>query len=252
MQNKIGELFSRLSGGQPPKAAEAEFPPDFSAEDIATWRAVSPYTMTSKERVFGLCNAVRYVVDARLPGDIVECGVWRGGSMMAVARTLLEAKDTSRTLHLFDTYEGMPPPTDRDVDHSGVSARAALHDAQKTDHVWAIASFQDVERAIHSVGYEPTKIRMVQGRVEDTIPREAPAQIALLRLDPDWYESTRHELIHLFPRLCPGGVIILDDYGHWQGARKATDEYFAEKGLKVLLNRIDYTGRIGIKPASAA
>jgi hypothetical protein len=88
----------------------------------------------------------------------------------------------------------------------------------------------------------------VRGKVEDTLPAQAPEQIALLRLDTDWYESTRHELEHLYPRLVSGGVLIIDDYGYWQGARQATDEYFAGRGIHLLLNRIDITGRIAIKP----
>ena len=83
--------------------------------------------------------------------------------------------------------------------------------------------------------------------MEETIPTHIPHAISLLRLDTDWYESTKHELTHLFPLLSPGGVIIIDDYGHWQGAKKAVDEYFEENKIKILLNRIDYTGRIGVK-----
>ena len=82
--------------------------------------------------------------------------------------------------------------------------------------------------------------------MEDTIPKKAPQMISLLRLDTDWYESTRHELIHLFPRIAPFGVIIIDDYGHWQGVREAVDEYIRENNIKILLNRVDYTGRIGV------
>jgi hypothetical protein len=89
----------------------------------------------------------------------------------------------------------------------------------------------------------------IKGKVEETIPEQAPAQIALLRLDTDWYESTYHELVHLYPRLSPGGILIIDDYGHWAGARKAVDEYFAEHRLNLFLHRIDYTGRICIKTA---
>jgi hypothetical protein len=85
------------------------------------------------------------------------------------------------------------------------------------------------------------------GKVEDTIPADIPEKIALLRLDTDWYESTKHELIHLFPRLQKGGVLIIDDYGFWKGARKAVDEYFAENNIQILLNRIDDTGRMAIK-----
>jgi O-methyltransferase len=83
--------------------------------------------------------------------------------------------------------------------------------------------------------------------VEDTIPASVPEQIALLRLDTDWYESTKCELEILFPRLVKGGVIIIDDYGCWQGARKAVDEYFNKNNIAILLNRMDDTGRIGIK-----
>jgi O-methyltransferase len=79
------------------------------------------------------------------------------------------------------------------------------------------------------------------------LPEFAPECISLLRLDTDWYESTRHELIHLFSRISKGGVIIIDDYGHWKGAREAVDEYIRENNIKILLNRIDYTGRIGVK-----
>jgi hypothetical protein len=90
----------------------------------------------------------------------------------------------------------------------------------------------------------------VIGRVEETLPQAAPDEIAILRLDTDWYESTRHELEHLYPRLSVGGILIIDDYGHWQGARKAVDEYFAGRSPAVFLNRVDYTCRLVVKPAS--
>ena len=93
-----------------------------------------------------------------------------------------------------------------------------------------------------SLGSGPERIHFVEGKVEDTIPAHAPERIALLRLDTDWYESTRHELEHLYPRLSRGGVLIIDDYGHWQGARQAVDEYFGDAHA-ALLNRIDYTAR---------
>jgi len=243
--SKVLSTFQHWFGGG--KTAAVPLPRDFESADIETWHAVSPFTMTSPERVFALRSAVRYVVQNGIPGDIVECGVWKGGSMMAVARTLLELNDTSRTLHLFDTFEGMPPPTAADIDYAGEEAQARLHRSEKDANVWAIAQLEQVKRAVLGVGYDAGKVRFVQGRVEDTIPGEAPSTISLLRLDTDWYESTKHELTHLFPRLSAGGVLIIDDYGHWQGARRATDEYFAENRIKLLLNRIDYTGRIGVK-----
>jgi O-methyltransferase len=105
-----------------------------------------------------------------------------------------------------------------------------------------------VRDAVLGVGYPASRIHFVEGAVEDTLPDRAPGEIALLRLDTDWYASTKHELEHLYPRLVAGGVLILDDYGYWQGARRAVDEYFAAKGEPLLLNRIDGTARIAIRP----
>jgi predicted O-methyltransferase YrrM len=108
----------------------------------------------------------------------------------------------------------------------------------------------DVQANLRSTGYPVERMRFVVGDVADTVPREAPERIAILRLDTDWYASTRHELEHLYPRLAVGGVLIVDDYGHWEGARLAVDEFLERTSAPILLNRIDYTGRIGVKPAA--
>jgi hypothetical protein len=181
------------------------------------------------------------VVRNRIAGDMVECGVWKGGSVMAMALTLLQLGERDRSLYLFDTFSGMTPPSDVDVDYQGQQAQVIL------DAVRCEASQQEVENAVFSTGYDREKIHFVPGRVEETIPAYAPESIALLRLDTDWYESTQHELVHLFPRLARGGVIIIDDYGHWRGARQAVDEYIAQRQIPLLLHRIDYTGRIAVK-----
>jgi O-methyltransferase len=217
------------------------FPPDFEAGEIEIIRAVGPYTMTSTERIHALIGAVKHIVRNRIPGDMVECGVWKGGSVMAMALTLQQLGDHDRSLFLFDTFSGMTPPTDRDVDYQGQQAEKIL------DDVRCEASLQEVEAAVLSTGYPRDQVHFVKGPVEETIPAHAPASIALLRLDTDWYESTQHELKHLFPRLARGGVVIIDDYGHWRGARQAVDEYVVEHQVPLLLHRIDYTGRIGVK-----
>ena len=221
--------------------------------DIEPWVAqiierVRSFTMTSSERISALCHAVRYIAKHKIAGDIVECGVWRGGSMMAAALTLQAEQDVSRTLHLFDTFAGMSPPSEIDrAAQSGRTAASLLAEADSSSDLWALASIDDVRANLKSTNYPADRIRFIRGKVEDTIPREAPAEIAILRLDTDWYESTRHELIHLYPKLSIGGVLIIDDYGHWKGARKAVDEYINDNGVHILLNRIDYTGRIGVK-----
>ncbi len=243
---KLGYTISRTPSVGPPATVPPEpVPPDIDPEDIAVFRSVEPFTMTSPERVHALCASVRHVVKHDIPGSIVECGVWRGGSMMAAALTLARYR-VLRTLYLFDTFEGMPPPTEHDVEnHSGRPASDVLDRSDKNSLFVAKASLDDVKRNLSLTGYPSDRLVFTPGKVEDTIPLAAPETIAILRLDTDWYESTKHELIHLWPRLVTGGILIIDDYGYWSGARKAVDEYFAD--MPVFLNRIDCTGRLVIK-----
>jgi hypothetical protein len=245
---RYGYDLVRLSGPSTPRP-DLEFPVDFDDETIATVRSVQGYTMTSPERIHALCHALRYIVASGIQGDVVECGVWKGGSMMAAARTLLRLGDTGRHLYLFDTFAGMPKPTADDIDFAGVSAL----DEWERFHLSSVnaparADLQTVRQALGSVGYPEPNIHFVKGMVEDTLAEHAPASIALLRVDTDYYESTLHELRHLYPRLARGGILIVDDYGHFRGARKAVDEYFAPHEGKVLLHRIDYSGRLVVKP----
>jgi hypothetical protein len=227
---------------------EQKLPDDMDEQAQKIIRAVRPFTMTSADKVYALIMATRYVARHAIPGDIVECGVWRGGSMQAAAMTLLACGDTSRDLYLFDTYDGMPPPSEADVRSAdGRSAEQLLAASPRESKVWAVATLDDVRDAFASVPYPGEKVHFVQGRVEDTVPGEAPDRIAILRLDTDWYESTRHELDHLYPRLSAGGVLLIDDYGYWQGSRKAVDEYIEETGARLLLQRMS-TGRIAVKP----
>lgn len=225
-------------------------PPDFDTfhRDIAG--KVKPYTMTSPQRVFALVEAVKYIHRNGIAGDIVECGVWKGGSMLAVAETLMSLGDTQRTLYMYDTYGGMPAPEEVDSDFRGEKAADLLQsnaDKKESDLVWAYATLDTVKATMALSAYPAGNIRYVAGKVEDTIPAVIPDKIAILRLDTDWYSSTKHELVHLFPKLSNGGILIIDDYGHWEGARKAVDEYFEETGTRIYLSRIDETGRVAVK-----
>jgi hypothetical protein len=242
--NRLGVDIVRKSRGTAPL-----YDPDLDSAAIAIIERALPYTMTSVSRLFSVIEAVRYIAHAGIEGDIVECGVWRGGSMIAAALTLLECGLRSRELHLFDTYEGMSPPTENDVDFHGRDAGKllTLADREEQASIWCNAPIDQVRAALSSTGYDPSRMHFIEGKVEDTLPGRAPRTIALLRLDTDWYESTRHELEHLYPRLTRGGVLIIDDYGHWAGCRKAVDEYVKRNDLKLLLNRVDYTGRIAVK-----
>lgn len=238
----FGLQISRIAS--PPPAIPADIDPVIQGI-IAE---VRPFTMTSPERLNAMCEAVRYVERRKIPGAIVECGVWRGGSMLAASKMLKHLGSSDRELYLFDTFSGMSEPTEADVMRDGRSAKELLEAEGKSEGytVWAWASLDDVKHNMASSGYSPDRIHYVEGMVEQTVPGGAPDQIALLRLDTDWYESTAHELKHLVPRMADGAVLIIDDYGHWEGARRAVDEFFAEFEPAVMLHRVDYTGRAAI------
>jgi len=177
----------------------------------------------------------------------VECGVWKGGSVLAMIRALQSKGVDDRDIYLFDTFEGMTQPTERDTSRYGSQAEEALTHSLFSADVFNIDA---VRSLILGSGYPESRIHFVKGKVEDTLPVAAPPSVALLRLDTDWYDSTWHELVHLYPRVSGGGVLIIDDYGHWDGCREAVDRYFQEVAAPILLSRIDYTGRVGVKASS--
>ena len=232
---------------------------ELSANDMATIDAADrrivelalPNTMTGVLRLLGLVSAVRYVAGRGLEGAFAECGVWRGGSVIAMIETLKDLGVGDREIYLYDTFEGMTEPTAEDVSPMDGAAADAWEESggrPYKEFFHGDAFNEDLVREnVLATGYPPELLHFVRGPVEETIPGTTPDRLALLRLDTDWYESTKHELEHLYPRLATGGVLIVDDYGHWEGCRRAVDEYFAGSAEPVLLNRIDYTGRIAVK-----
>ena len=249
MSNILKRAVQGIFGGLGLSIQETPSTRDMEPEFLRIFESVEKLTMTSVERAYGVFKAVEYLCRYEIPGDIVECGVWKGGSSM-VAALALQAFGSrgERSLYLYDTYEGMAEPSSHDVDFRGRGAQGEWAKLQKdAGNSWCYASLDEVRRNLLSTGFPEDRLRFIKGKVEETIPREIPERIALLRLDTDWYESTRHELLHLFPRVARGGVLILDDYGHWKGAKEATDAYFRETKIPMLLSRLDYTGRMGIK-----
>jgi O-methyltransferase len=164
--------------------------------------------------------------------------------MMAAALTLLELDSTERELHMFDTFTEMPRPDERDTHMSGKSGPEFFADVVEGDPVYDLLPLDEVRALLEGTGYPRERLRFVPGLVEDTIPSEAPEEIALLRLDTDWYRSTIHEMRNLYPRIVSGGILIVDDYGEFEGARRAVDEHLAEDGRPVLLNRVDFSCRL--------
>ena len=222
--------------------------PEIATADIKMIARYRDFTMTSIERQWALITAIRYLNAARIEGDIVECGVWRGGNMM-LAKDLCRDSPVARRFYLYDTFAGMAEPTDDDVSHLERPAHETYSETRRETHTdWAFASLEDVKENFRRAQLLDESVIFVKGKVEETLREEQkqPTRIAMLRLDTDWYESTKIELEVLYPLLVPGGVLIIDDYGHWAGARKAVDEYFENK--PVLLNRIDYTARLVVRP----
>ncbi len=222
--------------------------------DLEIIERCAPYTLTSAERVLGVLDAVDYCVRRGVPGAFVECGVWRGGSVLAMILKLQELGAADRGVYLYDTFEGMTKPSERDTSpYDPPAIQTWLEQTGEGQRPWAHLFRPDyfnedlVRDLLLSTDYPAPHLHFIRGPVEQTLPASAPPQLALLRLDTDWYESTMHELVHLYPRLSIGGVLIIDDYGHWEGCRRAVDEYFASAATPVLLSRVDYTGRVAIK-----
>ncbi len=224
---------------------------DIEPSFLSLWNRVRDFTLTSIERGYALYKGIEYLCRAGLPGEFVECGVYRGGSCMLMALSLSAMAKERPAIRLYDTFTGMPDPGEEDIiAWNGKPVSRRIAEARKSGYHdfcrWA-ASEEEVLENLSSTGYPMDRLILVKGDVAETLEHDLPASIALLRLDTDWYASTRFELERLFPLLSRGGVIIIDDYGHFKGARKAVDEYFERAGTPIFLSRIDYTGRIGIK-----
>lgn len=244
LARRFGLQVSRIA------SRDLRLPIEATAEDRKLIESLRPYTMTSAERLWSLIEAVRYIVHEDIPGDFVECGVWRGGSVMAMALELSRLGVLDRRIWLYDTFSGMTTPSDLDIEAStGASAQSLLTQTPVGDgsNIWCVAGRDDVEANLRTTHYPMSHFVIVEGDVVRTLHESIPEKIALLRLDTDWFESTDASLKHLYPRLVPGGVCILDDYGHWKGARHAVDEYFARAGHRPFMHPIDYSGRIFIK-----
>ena len=226
-----------------------------SAENFTIWKTVKSYTMTSAQRVNCLLEAVDYIVRNDISGDFVECGVWRGGSVMAIALKLQELGVIDRTIHLYDTFSGMTDPTNFDETISTRElaskflnqANSNLVKQRFSRDVRAIALRKEVEDNLRMIEYPFEKFHFIEGPVETTLSSGFSKPICLLRLDTDFYESTKIELEVLFPRLVTAGILIIDDYGYWLGARKAVDEYFQKNDTKIFLHKVDPTGRFAVK-----
>ena len=218
--------------------------------DVEFWEVygkVKNHTMVSIPNLYALYSSVKYIINNKIPGDIVECGVWRGGCMMLVAILLKKYQVVHKKIYLYDTFEGMPAPGNNDIDVLKNKAIDYFNKFKLSENNsdWCYADLDSVMANMDSTGYPAHNICYIKGKVEDSLQENLPIdKLSLLRLDTDWYDSTIVELDLLYPILIDGGILFIDDYGHWQGARKATDEYFNQRNIKPLFFRVDYTCRL--------
>lgn len=219
------------------------------------WLEVCLEAAQTIEAVTQLSRAVRYTVDAAIPGDFVECGVYKGASAVCIIRTLQALGVNDRSIWLYDTFEGMPKPAEVDVfrfklktdDWSVKTWEQRKRDDGSGGSDWCYSPIDEVKQYVGRTKFPDEQLRYVKGLVEETIPNEQPEKICLLRLDTDFYSSTKHELVHLYPKLSSNGVLIIDDYGAYQGAKKAVDEYFVSIGQPTFLSRVDEHVRLAVK-----
>ena len=248
---RIIKYILKIFGLKINKIKKDVYPIDINNNFIEEYKMIEAYTATSIERVYALKSAITYIIKNKIKGDFVECGVWKGGSCMLMAKTLVNEGEKERKIWMYDTFDGMTEPTDDDCEiETNVSGSDLLKNTPKnTDkfNMWAYAPLEMVKKNMKKTMFPEECIHFIEGKVENTLSKIKPQNIALLRLDTDWYESTKCELEQLYPLLSIGGVLIVDDYGHFSGAKKAVDEYFSKTNVKPLMNRIDYSGRLIIK-----
>ena len=195
-------------------------------------------TMVPWSGLYTAYKAAKHIAKHKIPGAIVECGVWKGGCSALMAETLIKQGETGREIYLYDTFAGMTAPEDIDQHFTESRDSHKLYsDNKKSDHVdWCYGPYEEVQATLKTSGYPEEKIHMIKGPVEETLQKTLPENIALLRLDTDWYESTKAEMEHLYPLLSTGGMFLVDDYGTWQGARRAVDEYIEKHNLPLFLH----------------
>ena len=221
-----------------------------SKEDIELMKLCDNYSMTSDLRKWALIQSFKYIIDNNIEGDFVECGVWKGGNLILIKKLMERYNITNRKIFGYDTYEGMSEASNFDIKKDNTKASIKYEKLKKNNSNqinWNFASKEEVIENLNNNVKDTSNIDLIKGKVEETLQlsKNIPQKISVLRLDTDFYESTKIELEVLYAKLSVGGVLIIDDYGSWKGSRKAVDEFFHNK--KIWLHYIDHDGRLLIK-----
>jgi hypothetical protein len=211
---------------------------------ISIYDTIKDYTMCRPERFERFCQSI---LDTRdLSGVIIECGVWKGGMICGAAKFAIN-NNIQRTYYAFDSYEGFPEPTDKDIVALTNQSALSLENWGMKKCPAKSETLKDVYACMALLNIPEDTIIPVKGWFNDTVI-SFDKDISILRLDGDWYESTKVCLEYLYPKVVSGGIIILDDYGYWKGCKQATDEYLQYNNIHAVLHKTDYTEVWFIKP----
>ncbi len=237
------------------EAGGRSFPSELSKDECEIIEDVldNQLTMVSLAGIVSTLLSVKYVLENSIEGDFVECGVWRGGNAIVAAR-MIKRYESSKHCWLFDTFSGMTTPGQEDTPTRGDFKVQEFFDSKSSKNkseeinLWCYASLEEVLKNFSDRGLMNQTVHLVKGDVINTLKQDMlPKKISVLRLDTDWYKSTKVELEILWPRIPIGGCLIVDDYGYWNGSRLAVDEYFKELLYRPLFNVIDKNIRSGVK-----
>jgi hypothetical protein len=247
-KNRIGKFLEKY-GYKVSKLNTFNLSLDLTTEEkiILEYVFKNQLTMTSRDNLASTILAVRYIVNNKVEGDFIECGVWRGGHSIAAALTF-KLYNTNRKVFCFDTFTGMSEPSffDKRIGSSTPALTKYEQSNNPSFNAWCYSSIDEVRNNFLNAGIHPDNFMLIEGDVIKTLPDFKPIKVAFLRLDTDWYESTKSELEHLWPHLSKFGIITIDDYGHWEGSKQAVDEFF-KTVPGILFTPIDYSARTAIK-----
>ena len=253
LKTKIKKIFNYFGLTIEKKNYQNNLSPDIQEYEKRLIDTAKRFSMTSKIRMLALCRAFKHINENNIDGDFVECGVWKGGNLILLQNLMHEFKNLERKIIGFDTFEGMTEPSQFDVNLKNQAAIKLLNQEKKIENDvkennWCFSSYDSVLKNFKD-NTRSNNLVLIKGDVKETLneDKNLPKKISILRLDTDFYESTKIELEKLYPLLSKNGILIIDDYGHWQGAKKAVDEYFSKTNYKPFLNIVDYTCRLIIK-----
>lgn len=203
------------------------------------YQRAQPHTMLSRERLYDLYLSVNYVHRLDIDGDVLEVGCWGGGALGVALAICIDTNGSKKRVWGLDTFEGHPEPNPDELDVWGNSQRKRFEEFKSRGEDWCKVEIETVRENVLGIAGTVDRLVLVKGRAEETIPKKHPSSLSILRIDVDWYEPTLIALETLYPRLSEGGVLILDDYGHHSGSRKAFDEFFGSSAPK--FTHIDYS-----------